>query len=85
MFSVLANRKKIAYGQKDFILDFETDITELPTDCEVGSTAFVIESSKTYMLNHQKHWVKVNLSSGSGGGTGGGDDTEEIIYNGGTV
>lgn len=83
MFSVLANRNKIAYGHKDFILDFEADLSDLPTDCEVGSTAFIIENSKTYMLNHQKQWIKVILSSGSGGGTG--DDTEEIIYNGGVV
>lgn len=86
MFSIHSNRGQIAYGHKEFIVDFTSDVSSLPTDCAVGSTAFVIETSQYYMLNNQKMWIKVNLASGSG--TGGGDtppEEEHVIYNGGLI
>lgn len=83
MFSILRNSGKPTYGVKDFIVDFESDVPTLPTDCPVGSVAFVIEKSQYYMLNHAQNWVKVNLNNG---GTGGGSgDVQEVIYNGGLV
>lgn len=84
MFSILRNSGKTAYGQKDYIVDFESDMSSLPTNGQVGSLAFVIEKSQYYMLNHHKQWIKVTLSSGTGGGNGG-DDVEEVIYNGGLI
>lgn len=79
MFSVFKNSGKIIYGQKDFIVDLETDVPALPVDCSVGSLAFVIDTSQYYMLNHSKQWIKVTLQSG------GGTDIESVIYNGGIV
>lgn len=84
MFSILANDGKVVHGQKNFIVDFETDITDLPASCSVGSTAFVIESSQYYMLNHYGQWIAVTLGS-SGGGGGVLPEDHEVIYNGGTV
>jgi hypothetical protein len=86
MFSILSNRGKVAYGQKEFVVDLASEISSLPTKCTPGSTAFVIETSQYYMLNNQRQWVKVNLASGSGTG-GGGDLPEdgEVIYNGGVI
>ena len=47
----------------------------------MGSTCFVIETSKYYMLNGQKKWVAINpYGSGSGGSTNPDDD---LIYDGG--
>ena len=46
----------------------------------MGSIAFVIGTSETYMLNGSRAWVKVTLSGGSGGGGSGSGD---IIYDGG--
>lgn len=92
MYSISANRNKVAYDIKRFIVDLTSDIQTLPTDCSAGSTAFVVENSSRYMLNNNKQWVKIQTSSGSsgeggeGGGGGDGDDTDmEIIYDGGVI
>ena len=85
MFSILSNRGKVAYGQKQFVVDFVSEVSSLPTKCTPGSIAFVIETSQYYMLNNQRQWIEVNLASGSG--TGGGDlpEADAVIYNGGMV
>lgn len=86
MYSISANRNKIAYDIKRFIVDFTSDIVDLPTDCAPGSTAFVIENSQRYMLNNNKNWVRVVTSGGSGGGNEGDDDIiTEVIYDGGVI
>lgn len=40
----------------EFICDETSDIDTLPTDCQPGSSAFVIASSAVYMLNNQGVW-----------------------------
>jgi hypothetical protein len=45
-------------------------MTTLPNYARAGSTAFVIETSTTYILNHNKEWKKIK-DSGSVPGTGG--------------
>ena len=52
-----------------FIADTESDIENLPTNVAPGSTCFVINNSKKYMLNNELEW-KIT-SSDSGGGTAG--------------
>lgn len=83
MFSIFSNSGEIKYGQKEFILDFESDIKDLPTNITPGSIAFIIENSKYFMLNHQKQWVSVKLNNGSE--SGGSSTVDKVIYNGGTV
>ena len=91
MYSISANRDKIAYDVKKFVVDFETDIAELPTNCTPGSSAFVIENSSAYMLNNNRKWVKINLDTGNGGSSGGnggsgdGDIIKDVIYDGGVI
>lgn len=88
MYSISANRNRIAYDIKRFIVDFTSDITDLPTNCAPGSTAFVIENSQKFMLNNNRIWVKVITSSGSGGSggeDGDGDIITEVIYDGGVI
>lgn len=79
MFSIFSNSEKVRYGQKEFVVDFESDVATLPTNCEPGSKALVIETSQYYMLNHNKQWVKVYLTSGNSG------EVKEVIYNGGLI
>ena len=75
------------YGPKKYIVDLESDISSLPTHgIPPGSIAFVIEKSIHYMLNNQRRWVKVELSTGgNGGGSGGGETPDEVIYDGGLL
>ena len=47
MFSIFSNSGQINYGQKQYLLDFESDIAELPANATPGDIAFVIETSKT--------------------------------------
>ena len=88
MYSLISHKGVYNEAVREYIVDFETDISELPTDVPAGSKCFVIDNSVTYMLNHRKQWIKVNLSSGNGGGSnpGGGDTPDdEVIYEGGVV
>lgn len=90
MYSISANRNKIAYDVKRFVIDFTSDIPLLPKDCAAGSTAFVIENSTRYMLNNNGQWVLIRSSGGSSGGNGsggeGGDDViTDVIYDGGVI
>lgn len=73
------------YGPKKFIVDLESDMSNLPTNVPPGSIAFVIEKSTYYMLNNQKRWVKVNLSTGTGSGGSGDPTFDEVIYDGGIL
>ena len=50
--SIYSNRGIKNYGIKHFILDTENDLTYLSTAYKPGSTAFVVETSKYYMLNN---------------------------------
>lgn len=65
-----------AYGRKLFYLDFDSDVASLPTNCAVGSTAYVIQNSTCYIMNSNKEWIKQTCNIGGGGstpGTGEGD------------
>jgi hypothetical protein len=83
MYSISANRNKIAYDVKRFVIDFTSDIPLLPKDCAAGSTAFIIENSTRYMLNSNGQWVLIR-NSGSGG-EGGDDVITDVIYDGGVI
>jgi hypothetical protein len=66
------------YNQAIFYCDYESDVSDLPTNRGVGSKAIVIETGNVYLLNGQHQWI-LQPTTGSGGNTDGGD----IIYDGG--
>lgn len=82
MITIGANGQKIAYGIKHYNVDTEAELAHLdPTYEYMGTTAFVIETSKYYMLNGSKVWKEIS-PYGSGDGSNSGT---EIIYDGGGV
>lgn len=99
MISIGANNHKIAYGIRHYNLDVEADFAGLDTwGLPAGCTAFVIETSKHYMLNSQSEWIEITPfgsgSSSSGGSSGGGDNDpdnpddptlDDVIYDGGII
>ena len=95
MITIGANGERISYGIKHYNLDTEDDRKNLPVANEyMGSTCFVISTSKYYMLNSNKQWVEITpfgSSSGSGSGSGGGSGDndnptpDDIIYEGGII
>ena len=78
-YSITGNSGHIAYGIKRFVVDTEAEIDNLPIYITSGSVAFVIETSKTFMLNNAKEWKEVEVGGG-GGGSGAGN-----IYDGGNI
>ena len=84
MVNIISNSGKTAYGIQHFVVDEQTDVAQVnPRQCAVGSTVFVIATSKYYMLNSKKEWQNVNL--GNTGGIAGVPDGDIIVYEGGVV
>lgn len=95
------NHGRLTYGIKQFIVDDESGISELPTDVHIGCSCFVVATGDIYVINSQHKWVKSISGNGSGdggssddsGGDGGDEgggqtpDVEdlEVIYDGGEV
>ena len=63
MIMIGANGNKIAYGIKHYNFDTENDRKSMSTyNLTPGTTVFVIENSKQYMLNGSRKWVEINKS-----------------------
>ena len=95
MINIASNSDKIAYGIKHFNLDEVVDLPDLnKSQLTPGSTVFIIENSKYYMLNGSKKWIEINpfgknlvLDNEDSDGDGVPDipEGEEIIYDGGAI
>lgn len=95
MITIGSNGQKIAYGIKHYNLDTEDDLVALQKRVEpMGSTCFVISTSKYYMLNSKKKWIEITpfgqVISNSGGNGGNNspelpDADDDIIYEGGII
>lgn len=59
MIHITKDQNHIAYNIQEYMLDFATDVENLPlVDCAPGSAAYVIETGDIYIKNGQKEWVK---------------------------
>lgn len=71
-YYILDQAGQSAYNRKKIIVDTEADVETIPVSTLApGSTVFVIDSSKTKMLNTKHKWVEV--TTGSGGSIDPGD------------
>lgn len=43
----------------EYTCDFDSDVANLPTNCCAGSSAFVIESGKLFMINSLGEWREI--------------------------
>lgn len=60
MIAVLSENGKSTYNLKEYVVDTQEDIKDLPTSgIQMGSTAFVISTGTVYMLNSSKEWIEV--------------------------
>ena len=87
MYGMTREHNERVYGLKQFVVDTESDVATLPTldpTLVPGSTAFVIATSNTYMLNNKRSWVKLARSS-SGSDTPDLDTNNTYIWDGGSV
>ena len=79
-YHVLANREKVRYGVKSFVVDTLDDIKQLPNTA-AGSTVYCIETQKKYIMDTQGYWrVAKNMG---GGNSGLGDlDGVDLVFDG---
>ena len=87
MFSIVSTGGHTAYNLQHFVIDTAAEMADLPIDVHVGSTVFIIENSKYYMLNGSNEWKEISPfgAGGTGGGGGGSESGKEVIYDGGGV
>lgn len=83
MITIVSNDGTINYGIKHYVADNFEDLNSLNTKgIQMGSTAFIIDTSEYYMLNGEKTWKLVELYKVNGNGS----STvlpSQIIYDGG--
>ena len=71
MISIISNSGQIAHGIRNFVLDTQDDVENLPTGIPAGSKAYVIESGVSYILNSKGEWSQDMSASSGGSGTPG--------------
>lgn len=59
MFGYINQSGQVQYNVVELVVDKEVDILTLPTSYAPGSTAFVIETSKAYMLSNEHNWEEL--------------------------
>lgn len=59
MVKLLAANGDIQYDVNEYAIDTPDDITNLPKDCAMGSTAIVISTAELYMKNSVGEWIKL--------------------------
>lgn len=59
MFKITENGDHINPYKVSITADNLTDIQDLPTDYEMGSTCLVIEDTSVWMLGGDKEWHKI--------------------------
>ena len=86
MYTITHQSNERVYGLRSFVVDTETEVATIPAadpTIVVGSTVFVIATSNTYMLNHQRQWVLITQSSGSDAPNP--DTNNTYIWDGGNI
>lgn len=60
MIALMGQGGHTTYNLKEFVLDSEDDLENLPVEgIPMGSYAFVISTSEVYMFNSNKEWIKI--------------------------
>ena len=69
--NILSQSGHTAYGIREFVIDTDDDIENLPIDIPMGSAALSIESGNVFILNSKDEWKNVGGGNGQSGGTSG--------------
>lgn len=62
MIKLISQNGEIANGINEYVVDNKDELNKIKY-CDMGSTAFIIETQETYVLNGKREWVlkKVNI------------------------
>lgn len=59
-YQLIATGGKGVYNYDEFVADTVEDLKAIPVNqSNVGSTVFVIEGSKVFMLNSERQWKEI--------------------------
>lgn len=59
-YRLTATNGKSQYNQQEWVVDTVADLQNIPTNrSDMGSTAFVIETSQVFMLNSDGEWKEI--------------------------
>lgn len=75
---IISGRINGLVNHRVFLVDDETDLASLPTNCAAGSKAHVVNQRKVYILNTQGEW-KVYVDYTQGGNTYGIEDEDDAM------
>lgn len=78
MYSAVRSADKRTPYVVNLVADSDSDIESLPTHYAAGSTCLAIDSSTTYVLNHDKEWTAISSSSSDSSGSSSSGDTIDI-------
>ena len=67
MYIIEKQNGHVSYGLNKYVADTVADIDDIPLNCKMGSSVYVIETGDTYLLNSQYEWIKKKSTSSSGG------------------
>lgn len=68
---ILSQSGHTTYGIREFVIDTDNDIENLPIDIPMGSAALSIESGNVFILNSKDEWKNVGGGNGQSSGSGG--------------
>ena len=68
MVSMISEEGRTKVGIYEYVIDTATELSQVPTDVQVGSIVYCIENSKKYMLDSSGSYVEVNFKKGGSGG-----------------
>ena len=57
MIKLVEQNGKNSYGIKEYVIDTKNELYTNIFYCDMGSTAFIIETQEIYILNGQQEWV----------------------------
>ena len=59
-YQLTATNGRSTYDQDEYVVDTIEDLAKIPTSRSMmGSTAFVIDGSRVFMLNSEKKWKEI--------------------------
>lgn len=61
-FKEVTPRNTCEAVRRDYIMDTDADLAQIPTSCATGSRAFAVDSGTQYMLNASGEWAQVGFA-----------------------
>lgn len=59
MINLYSQNGDVQYNIREYVVDTESEIDNLPKDAAMGSIALVLSTTELFMLDGQGKWVKI--------------------------